>query len=116
MTMTTAIRIWLLAALAGASVAGTATTALADELPQRTVSFSDLDLSHSAGAAVLYSRIKAAAAQVCDQHAVRSLEAFTTTRRCMDQAIAHAVTEMDVPALTSLYRAKTGQPVIVAQK
>jgi len=76
-----------------------ATTTLADELPQRTVSFSDLDPSHSAGAAVLYSRIKGAAAQVCDQHGVRSLEAFTTTRRCIDQAIACAAAEMDVPAL-----------------
>ncbi len=114
--MKTAIRYWLLAARAGISTAGTATTALADELPQRTVSFSDLDLSHSAGAAVLYSRINGAAAQVCDQHGVRSLEAFTTARRCIDQAIARAVAEVDVPALTSLYRAKTGQPVIVAQK
>jgi UrcA family protein len=114
--MTTAIRYWLLAALAAFSGAGAATSALADDLPQRTVHFSDLDLSHSAGAAVLYSRIKAAAAQVCDQHTVRSLEAVTTTRHCMDQAIARAVAAMDVPALTSLYRAKTAQPVIVAQK
>ena len=114
--MKTAIRYWLLAALAGIFAAGTATTALADKLPQRTVSFSDLDLSHSAGAAVLYSRIKGAAAQVCDQHGVRSLEALTTTRRCIDQAIARAVAEIDVPALTSLYRAKARQPVIVAQK
>jgi UrcA family protein len=114
--MTRAIRYWLLAALAGISGAGTATTALADELPQRTVRFSDLDIGHSAGAAVLYSRIKVAAAQVCDQYATRSLEHLTTTRRCMDQAIARAVTEIDVPALTSLYLAKTGQPVIVARK
>ncbi len=114
--MNTAIRYCLLAALAGLCEAGAATIALADELPQRTVSFSDLDVSRSAGAAVLYSRIKSAAAQVCDQHGVRSLEAVTSSRRCVDQAIGRAVTAVDVPALTSLYRAKIGQPVIVAQK
>ena len=114
--MNTAIRFCLLAALAGLCEAGAATIAPADELPQRTVRFTDLDVSHSAGAAALYSRIKSAAAQVCDQHGVRSLEAITSTRRCVDQAIERAVTEVNVPALTGVYRAKSARPVIVAQK
>jgi UrcA family protein len=114
--MTKAIRYSLLAALAALSAAAAPTIALSDELPQRSVRFADLDLSQSAGAAVLYVRIKTAAAQVCDQHAVRSLGAFISTRRCVDQAIARAVAEVNEPALTGLYRAKTGTPAIVAQK
>jgi UrcA family protein len=112
----TATRYTLLAALAALSNAGAATTALADELPRRVVYFADLDLSHSAGAAVLYSRIKTAADGVCDQHDGRSLQFVSFTRRCVDQAIAHAVAEVNVPALTTYYLAKTGKAMTVAQK
>jgi UrcA family protein len=55
---------------AGASAMGSA-----DEIPQRSVHFADVDVSSGARAAILYSRIKIVAAQVCEQINARSLPA-----------------------------------------
>ncbi|MDB6043877.1 MAG: hypothetical protein JWM63_2428 [Gammaproteobacteria bacterium] len=83
--------------------------------PARTVDFADLNLSSSAGAAVLYARIKSAAAQVCEPVNARALESFLSAKRCTEQSIARAVAYVNAPALTNLHLAKK-RTIIVAQR
>jgi UrcA family protein len=75
------------------------------QVPQVTVSYSDLDLSKPAGAQTLYKRIKAAASHVCGSrgHYTR-LESRKVWRGCYDTAIADAVAQIDRPSLTALHK------------
>jgi UrcA family protein len=75
-----------------------------DNPPQRTVSYSDLNLSHKAGAATLYSRIKSAAHAVCEPQLDRELVMRTNYQRCVDEAIGRAVADVNAPVLAALYR------------
>jgi UrcA family protein len=70
---------------------------------QVAVKFADLDVSHPTGAAVLYSRIKAAAAIVCSPLEGIALSAQTRLHACVKRAIVDAVTEVNQPALTAVY-------------
>jgi UrcA family protein len=116
MTMKTALRYTLTMMLVASLSAGAAATAAADEAPQRTVHFADLNPNLSAGAAALYSRIRIAAAQVCERVNASALSSVASAHRCMDQAIARAVADVNTPALSGYYMTKTGQTVIVASK
>ena len=73
-----------------------------DGLPSKRVSYADLDISSPAGAKVLYSRIVAAAKDVCAQSGVKDLGAMQRVNGCVDHAINHAVKEVDSPALSAL--------------
>lgn len=84
-----------------------ATSAEHFDVSRRTVNFADLDVSRSAGAAVLYSRIRSAARDVCEPAIAR--ESMSRTIRCMDAAIARAVADVNAPALTSYHLAKTNR-------
>ncbi len=87
------------------------------EFAQRTVKFADLDLTRTAGAEALYSRIRSAAKQVCAPSFVsREWEASKNTRLCIDQAITRAVADVHAPMLTSYYMARSGQPIRLAEK
>ncbi len=97
------------------SLNASAVAAEAGEVVQRHVNFADLDLTRNTGAAVLYTRIKSAAGRVCDRVNARALGPAQQTRRCMDQAIARAVADVNAPELTSYYRDKARQPIKVAQ-
>lgn len=86
-----------------------------------TVHFADLDLTRSAGAAVLYQRLKTAAETVCGvEGSVRSRNLGSQKRfqECIWSAIGTAVAKVDQPTLTAYYRAQvTGNPTIrIAQK
>jgi UrcA family protein len=80
------------------------------DTPQVTVKFGDLDISHPHGAAVLYSRIKAAAETVCAPYWATGFAARVSGYDCVHSAIAEAVTAVDQPALSQVYGAKTRAP------
>jgi UrcA family protein len=74
-----------------------------DALPSRRVSYADLDISKPAGAKVLYGRITRAAKEVCNfSVGYESLGAAQSMHRCVDHAIANAVTDVGSPALSAL--------------
>ena len=87
--------------LPGAAVA----RILPDEPPQRVVRYADLDLTHPAGAATLYSRLRVAARDVCDPVNPRDRSSVN----CAETALARAVADVNAPALTDYYLGKTGQ-------
>jgi UrcA family protein len=116
MTMNAAIRYTLAAILAGSLTAGVASPAAADELPQHLVRFGDLDPNHLAGTTILYSRIRIAAEQVCEPLNARALSSVAAAHRCMEQAVARAVAEVNVPALSSYHSQQTEKFMIVARK
>jgi UrcA family protein len=90
-------------------------TVRGSEFAQRTVSYADLDLTRSAGAEALYTRIRSAAKQVCaPSFPTWEWEATKTTRPCIDQAIARAVADVHAPMLTSYYMAKSQQTIRLA--
>lgn len=74
--------------------------------PQVVVSFADLDLTRIQGVAALYTRINAAAHQVCASLDERSLERAQLFASCVAGALSAAVAEVDQPLLTSYYVAK----------
>jgi UrcA family protein len=82
--------------------------------PQRIVNFADLDVAHAPGAAALYSRIKHAAREVC-QSDTRDLGALRRAGRCQVQAIAEAVTRINLAELTK-YVANTNWTVLMARQ
>jgi UrcA family protein len=73
-----------------------------DGLPSKRVSYADLDISKPAGAKVLYSRIVAAARQVCAVNGYKDLGTMKQVNRCTDHAIDNAVKDVGSPALSAL--------------
>jgi UrcA family protein len=89
--------------------AGLATTASADSLEPRsiTVHFEDLDTNNAHGAAVLYSRIKYAAEEVCgDLARTRSLALLSSYSRCVHTAMGSAIGQVNRPTLTEYAMAR----------
>jgi UrcA family protein len=70
------------------------------------IHYSDLDLSRPAGAMSLYRRLHTAAETVCTPLNGQDVGHQLMFRRCVGDAIARAVTEVDQPALGAYYRAK----------
>ena len=79
------------------------TVELQDDGPSRIVKFADLDLTHSQGAAVLYSRIKSAARAVCLPADNWMIKLRSIADHCRDDAIARAVADVNAPALTTYH-------------
>jgi len=67
------------------------------------VSYADLDVNTGEGAAVLYHRIRVAAAEVCSIYDTRDLAHAALRRSCTDRAVAHAVAAVNLPALADQY-------------
>ena len=87
------------------------------DVATRKVRYADLDLSRDAGAAALYSRIRIAARQVCvPTYGTFTWKLLDPTSSCMELAITRAVADVNAPALTSYYLAKTGQTIHLAGK
>jgi UrcA family protein len=97
----------LLAILTGPVSAVAANVEQNDDPPKRVVKFADLDLTRREGAAVLYSRINAAAREVCQSPDVWALKLLVQTYECRHQAIAQAIADVDSPTLTEYYDTKT---------
>lgn len=102
-------RTMILAALGcvlAASGAFAAETPAAMQSRSVTVDYSDLDLSRSAGAATLYTRLKGAARRVCGSFESRLPADFANWRKCYEGALANAVMTVDQAAGVALHRAK----------
>jgi UrcA family protein len=97
----------LLATSLSSLAAVSASTATEDDHPSRVVKFADLDLSHSPGAAVLYTRIRSAAKAVCLPEYNWLMEMREISGQCREQAIARAVADVNAPALTAYYQGRT---------
>jgi UrcA family protein len=79
-----------------------------NSVPHKVVSFHDLNLNSTEGAAMLYRRINAAAYEVCgnpDRYDLSELK----LHRCVKDAVSRAIAQVNSPMLTSLYQAKTGK-------
>jgi UrcA family protein len=79
----------------------------ADEAPSVVVRYGDLNLATEAGTNALYSRIVAAARQVCPQADQKDLTAFHLSKVCQANAIARAVQEVHSPQLAAAYTARS---------
>src|ERR1700675_1275576 len=97
----------LLAILAGPVSAVAAIVEQSDEPPTRVVKFGDLDLNRSQGAAALYTRINAAAREVCQPENIWALKLLAQASECRHQAIAQAVADVNSSTLTKYYETKT---------
>jgi UrcA family protein len=118
MNSKTAVPCALLAILLGTlSACADAYAAPGYEVATRTVKYGDLDLSRTAGAANLYSRIQTAARAVCGSPISSGVrEALLLSRHCIDQSIARAVADVNAPTLTSYYLMKTKHAVMLARQ
>jgi UrcA family protein len=95
-----------------ASLAALPAAAAVNDNPLSTkVTFGDLDISHPPGAAVLYSRIRSAAAKVCTPFGATGIATKALVDECIRQAISGAVTTIDQPALSRISSAKNGRPL-----
>jgi UrcA family protein len=92
---------------AGASAATSKIQFVGDGVDKYVVRFSDLDLSKSDGAAILYSRLSYAAAIVCNSLRSRDLGIAAQYRACVAQAIANAVASVDRPLVTQYHESRT---------
>jgi len=90
---------------AGLSVAGE---------PQATVAYRDLAVSTPQGAAMLYTRIRSAADQICSPLDHGDLPSKAHKNSCMDQVIADAVVRVGEPQLVSVYNSKHSAPLGVS--
>jgi len=117
LNMKIAISGLLLSTLMGSLSACTDAAAAEQEVVTRRVGYADLDLTRDAGAAALYSRIHFAARQVCEPvSATWTWRVPEPARRCIEAAITRAVADVNAPALTGYYLAKTGQTIDLAEK
>jgi UrcA family protein len=79
-----------------------------------TVSYADLDLSSSADAKVLYSRLRTAAKAVCGEPDARNLSLRRLARECYESALSNAVVDLDNANVTALHA--TDRSIRVAQR
>jgi UrcA family protein len=82
--------------------AALSTSAGAEDLRSKTVRFNDLDITKSDGAKVLYSRIRAAARDVCELSAGADPILRVGVKGCMEKAVDKAVKDVNAPMLTNL--------------
>jgi UrcA family protein len=94
--------------LAAATLLASAAPAKAQPDDQSTsvrVRFTDLDISHPAGASVLLKRIERAAVTVCGGEPGSSfLGQNSAYQQCREDAISQAVRRVDAPMLTAAAR------------
>jgi UrcA family protein len=96
------------------SFGAAATASDAVESHSMVVPYGDLNVASPKGAATLYTRIVAAAHEVCDAPGERSFEYRAQQRICLHDAIADAVTKVGREQLIAIYNAKNRQPLPVA--
>ena len=109
----------LVAMIALAATAGVASTAQAgdegdtrDRYDDVVVTFSDLDLTSTAGNKVLYARLSNAAERSCgNSPATRDLLTKSQFRSCVDKALNRAVDEIGTRELQALHRDNTAHKV-----
>lgn len=90
----------------------TRVTIVAD-VPQVSVSFADVNLSSTEGAATLYQRIAAAASEACDASYQYDESRFARIRtlKCAQHAVRNAMKKIGVPLLVAVYNAHSNKPL-----
>jgi UrcA family protein len=78
------------------------TSAAAEDVPTKTVRFHDLDITTLDGAKALYSRIRAAARDVCELSTGSDPILRVAIKGCIDKAVDKAVKDVNAPMLTNL--------------
>ena len=78
------------------------------DIPQIHVKYADLNVATTAGATVLYQRIRGAADRVCGVANTRDLARLGHAEVCAEHAVADAVAAVNAPALTRVYEVQTG--------
>ena len=108
----------LKASFLAASLALTATAAPANPLNssskidlKTTLSYTDLDIRQEPGASILLGRIASAAMELCGP-AIGRFGPVSSFHTCVNDAIAHAVTDVNSPMVTDLYRGQAEMTVI----
>jgi UrcA family protein len=105
-TTSASLRGLVASAIFGVLALGLSVVSAADPgAASRTVKFSDLNTSSPSGAHVLYIRIRAAARVVCSYYFFAT---DTDRARCVHDATADAVSEINQPALSAVYNANHG--------
>jgi UrcA family protein len=105
--MNTTIRTKIYTAIScimGTAALGTvlSTSVQAEEVPTKTVRFKDLDITTSDGAKALYSRIRAAARDVCELSTGTDPILRPAIKGCIEKAVDKAVKDVNAPMLTQL--------------
>jgi UrcA family protein len=101
-------RVGVAAGLVGLVGLGMATVqASADELPDVTVKYADLDLNTTHGAELLYAGIASAAQQVCPGSDSIQLNRHMAALQCEDVVIAHSVAQISSPRLAAVYAVRS---------
>ena len=77
-----------------------------DDAVSAVVGYSDLDLTQSADATRLYSRLKYVSQKVCASYASRELRMQRLHAACMDDALSAAVEKVNDTKLSSLHAAE----------
>jgi UrcA family protein len=98
------LRIAAAVALSAALTVG----ARAADIPQIHVKYADLNVATTAGATILYQRIRGAADRLCGVADTRDVYRLMQAEACADHAVAEAVAAVHAPALTRVYEVKTG--------
>ena len=73
---------------------------------QKVVHVGDLNLDREEGIAVLFSRVRTAARQVCEAGDSRDMALTRLPQHCVADATARAVMDINLPAVTSYYRTR----------
>lgn len=114
MTLFPRVRSLIATAVFGVLASGfSAVGAAADgtDPPTAIVKYADLNVSSVAGATALYGRIRAAAQTVCRSFDQRDLASQALKADCINHAIARAVTEVNEPALFTVYNGNHRTPL-----
>ena len=75
---------------------------------QLSVNYADLNISRPAGAEVLITRMRAAAAQVCGPAPdLRDLVMYRFYRQCIVDTVDRGVASVNAPVVTEVYRGNT---------
>ncbi len=68
------------------------------------VSYADLNMTNTEGAETLYSRLRRAASQVCDDFTRKSLNDMVVAKDCKNIALDRAVEEVGNQQLTAIHQ------------
>lgn len=114
MTSHPRLRIFIATVVCSALASGfSAVVTAADgaQAPTAIVKYGDLKISTVPGATALYGRIRSAAHTVCRAFDQRDLASQALKTDCINHAIARAVTDVNEPALFSVYNANSRTPL-----
>ncbi len=101
-------RLALLAGLCTAAPLFPGVVSAAEPARSVTVHYGDLNLQTEAGVRTLYTRLQAAARQVCPSESAAPLAAGMNWRACRTAALGDAVGDVGSAALAALHESRSG--------